>query len=92
MEERLWARKEFVSAEIDGSLVLLDLDTLVYHSLNATAAKVWTLLEEPRGKAALVDELCRTYRVGPEQCAASVGRLIDELAASNLIAPVETAA
>jgi hypothetical protein len=92
MDETLWARRECVSAEVDGSLVLLDLETLVYHSLNGTAAAVWSLLEEPRRESSVVEDLCKLYRVEQEQCADSVHRLFQQFAASNLVTPVQAAA
>ncbi len=88
MNQELWVRRECVSAEVDGHLVLLDLETLVYHSLNQTAAAVWSFLETPRAESAVVQELCSRYRVAPEQCTASVQRLFQSLVSSNLIAQV----
>ena len=91
MSETIWQRRDCVSAEVEDALVLLDLETLVYHSLNSTASAVWELLETPRGKVTLVETLCERYRVEPAQCEASVSRLLDELQASHLVKPVDAA-
>ena len=92
MSETVWQRRDCVSAEVEGSLVLLDLETLVYHSLNSTASAVWGFLETPRAKHSLVEALCERYKVEPAHCDASVGRLLDALKASNLVKPVEASA
>ena len=80
-----WERRDCVSAEVDGSLVLLDLETLAYHSLNSTAAAVWELLETPQSESGLVGSLCERYKVDAEQCAASVHVLLETLAQSKLV-------
>ena len=87
MSEIVWKRRDCVSAEVEGSLVLLDLETLVYHSLNSTAAAVWQLLEAPQTQQALVASLCERYEVQPEHCAASVHRLLESFASSHLVSP-----
>ena len=85
MNQTVWKRKDCVSAEVEGALVLLDLETLHYHSLNPTATTVWQLLEQPATQPALVEALCERYDVTREHCAASVSRLIESLRASDLV-------
>ena len=87
--ERIWQRRECVSAEVEGSLVLLDLETLAYHSLNRTAAVVWELLDVPKSSPELVEALCQRYDITPEKCDASVELLLREFTASNLVQPLQ---
>ena len=95
MSTATWERRECVSAEVEDSLVLLDLESLKYHSLNTTAAAVWEMLSEPRTEDSIVELLCQRYNVSHEQCRVSVDRLLDTLSASGLImrsrTPAETA-
>ena len=85
MSTATWERRDCVSAEVEDSLVLLDLDSLKYHSLNTTAAAVWEILSEPRSEDSIVELLCQRYNVSPEQCRISLDRLLATLSASGLI-------
>ena len=92
MTETVWERRDCVSAQVEDTIVLLDLETLVYHSLNTTAAAVWDLLAEPKSTAALTDELCSRYKVTPEHCRSSVETLMETLSKNRLVQskPTET--
>ena len=87
MSEIFWERRECVSAEVEQSLVLLDLNSLLYHSLNRTAAAIWGSLAEPHSAPEIVIDLCSRFDVTPEHCQASVDRLLEQLSAAGLIAP-----
>ncbi len=91
MSEAKWERRDCVSAEVEQSLVLLDLDTLLYHSLNQTASAIWELLAEPRSAAEITDGLCKQYRVSPEQCRASVDRTLQSFQEAGLASPAVAA-
>lgn len=85
--EVVWARRECVSAEVEESLVLLDLDTLLYHSLNRTAAAIWQTLEKPCTASQISDTLCKQYSVASEDCRASVERALTRFKEVGLISP-----
>ncbi len=87
MNDVTWERRECVSAEVEQSLVLLDLDTLLYHSLNQTATSIWELLEKPSSAEQIVQSLCQRYEVTPERCRGSVDRTLDKLREAGLISP-----
>lgn len=81
----MWTRDaECVGTEVEDALVLLDLDGGSYFALNGPAADIWEALAEPVSQAQLVDRLVAKYKVTPEQCAASVARVLDELAGKGL--------
>lgn len=86
MTDLIWERRDCVSAELEDSIVLLDLDSLVYHSLNSTAAAVWEILAEPHDTASIVASLCSRYQVDPQQCRASIDKLLGALEAKGLVA------
>lgn len=56
-----------------------------YFGLNPTAARIWSLLEQPLSAAALRDALCAEYEVAPAQCEAELLRFLEELMANGLI-------
>jgi hypothetical protein len=81
----MWTRDaECVGTEVEDALVLLDLDGGSYFALNGPAADIWEALAEPVSQAQLVDRLVVKYRVSPEQCAASVARVLEDLAGKGL--------
>ena len=92
MAEIIWERRDCVSAEVEDALVLLDLDTLVYHSLNSTATAVWELLETPRSESEIVAALGSRYDVAPDRCRASVRSLLARLEEAKLAAPCASSA
>lgn len=81
----LWSRHDCVSADVEGSLVLLDLEKLVYHSLNATASAVWQALETPSTVSSVTARLTSRFQIDSEHCHQSVTRLLHELEALNLV-------
>jgi len=85
LSDKMWTRDaECVGTEVEDALVLLDLDGGSYFALNGPAADIWEALAEPVTQAQIVDRLLAKYRVAPEQCAASVTRVLDELAGKGL--------
>lgn len=82
----LWERRNCVSAEVEGSLVLLDLDSLIYHALNSTASAIWQALETPSSANSIADYLQERFDVDPAQCRASVDRMLAQLETQHLIA------
>ncbi len=76
-----------VGSNVDGALVLLDIDGGKYFALNGPAADVWEALDEPITASGLVDYLVGKYTVAPEECAASVEKLLDDLASKGLAKP-----
>jgi hypothetical protein len=85
LSDKMWTRDaECVGTEVEDALVLLDPDGGSYFALNGPAADIWEALAEPVTQAQLVDRLVAKYRVTPEQCAASVTRVLDELAGKGL--------
>jgi hypothetical protein len=85
------ASREQVSCDIAGESVLLSLRTGVYYGLNAVAARVWALIEQPRTVASVCDALLEEFEgVTREQCVAEVLALLEQLAGWELIEVVDT--
>ncbi len=88
LSDKIWTRgAECVGTEVEDALVLLDLDGGSYFALNGPAADIWNALAEPVTQAQLVDQLVAKYKVVPEECAASVARVLDDLASKGLAKP-----
>jgi hypothetical protein len=71
----------------EGEGVLVDLDTKKYFQLNETGTLVWRALERGQTLEEIVGAVTAAYDVSPEHAAESVGRLLDNLLAFNLVRP-----
>jgi hypothetical protein len=73
---------DVIVTELDGEAVLLNLDTKLYFSLNATGVAIWKLLDEGLTLGQIGERLFQDYDVTPEkaqQCVLDlVGQLNDE--------------
>ena len=73
---------DVIVTELDGEAVLLNLDTKLYFSLNATGVAIWKLLEEGLTLGQIGERLFQEYDVTPENAQQSVldlvGQLIEE--------------
>ena len=71
----------------DGTGVLLNLDTLIYYRLNATACALWQELDS--GAASTFDDLlfhtCEVYEVDLERADASLREFVTRLAEFKMI-------
>lgn len=89
MSEEVWQRDEnWVGSEIEDQFVMVNIDTGTYVALNASASEVWNLLEQPRTRTELEDNLRAIYTVDAETCAQSVTRVLDQMRELQLAAPL----
>ncbi|MEQ8272258.1 MAG: PqqD family protein [Deltaproteobacteria bacterium] len=73
------------ATEIDGEAVILNLDTEVYYSLNATGSEVWRVLEARRPLQEAVAAICTRFDAGETQVRDDVTRLVRSLLDAGLV-------
>jgi hypothetical protein len=78
-------RGGLLEAEVDGEMVGLHVDNGTCYGFNATATRVWALIETPRRLAELRDALLEEFNVAPEVCEAQLRELLKELEADGLV-------
>ena len=76
---------EHVSAPLEESLVMMDIDAGKYYLLDDVASFVWTRLAAPTSVAELVAALCSRYDVTPARCQADVLPFLTELHEKGLV-------
>jgi len=82
----VWAAsKNAVGCEVEGEMVLLDLQSGTYFGLNPVGADVWNQITQRKSFAEIQAYLLSQYRVTPERCEAEVLSLITKLAEKGLI-------
>lgn len=85
-ETTVLARKsQIMTADMDGSTVMMDIATGKYYNLGQTGGRIWELLEEPMSVAALVDRLTGEYDVSRQQCLEQTLPFLRSLAERGLL-------
>lgn len=72
-------------AKLHGEAVLLDVRSKNYFQLNATAAAIWSALEQGRTATEIMDELSERYEAPREQIEEEAKRLLDAMRERGLI-------
>lgn len=74
-----------IEAEAGGELVGLHVDRGTCYGFNATATRVWQLLETPRTADDLVARLMEEHEVEEAECRAGLAELLADLEAEGLV-------
>ena len=78
-------RSGLMTADMNGSAVMMDIMTGKYYNLGAIGGRIWELLEEPMTVAALVNKLTDEYDVSVEQCRADIEPFLNTLLERGLL-------
>ena len=65
-------REGLMTANMNGSAVMMDITTGKYYNLGEVGGRIWELLEEPMTVTALVKKLTAEYDVSEETCRADI--------------------
>jgi len=76
-----------LSETVDGEAIIVNLDTGAYYSLTGIGAEIWDLLQEGASLETLLSWINGHYAGEPQQIAAGVTALIEELLAEQLVLP-----
>lgn len=79
------AAKDQVSCDLAGEAAILNLQSGVYYGLDAVAARIWHLVQEPRTVQDIRDALLMEYEVEHDRCERDLLVLLQDLAAAGLI-------
>jgi len=90
---RLALRTDNIAATIiDGEAVIINLSTGVYYSLIGAGVEAWRWIEQGHALGAVAEALASRYETSPEQTAADVSRLAEEMLKEELVCIAETTA
>jgi len=82
LNTRLVRDPSLTTAELDGEVVMLSLETSRYYGLNLVGSRIWELLAQPQTLQQVCDTLLNEYDVTRVQCEREVldvaQKLIDE--------------
>lgn len=82
---RLVRNPSLTTAELDGQVVMLNVDTSRYYGLNTVGTRIWELLAQPQTIAQLCRTLQTEFDVSPEQCEREVMALAQKMLDENLV-------
>jgi hypothetical protein len=85
MDRGFQPTKDVLYEDIGGEVVLLELATGVYFSLDAVGSRIWNLTIAGRTEDEIVADLTDVYEVSREQAASDVARLLNELTEQGLL-------
>lgn len=70
---------------VDSEVVMLNVDTGNYYSINHVGSYIWTMIEEPQTIGSCCNALVERYDVEAARCEAEVLVLLDQMIDEKLI-------
>ena len=78
-------RMGLMTADMNGSAVMMDIMSGKYYNLGEVGGRIWGLLEEPMTVNALVQKLTAEYDVSAEQCRTDIEPFLNTLLDRGLL-------
>ena len=78
-------REGLMTADMNGSAVMMDIMTGKYYNLGEVGGRIWELLEEPATLSELIGKLTAEYDVSAEQCRTDILPFLDTLLERGLL-------
>ena len=78
-------RAGLMTADMNGSAVMMDIMTGKYYNLGEVGGRIWELLEDPMTVAELISKLTAEYDVSAEQCRADIAPFLKTLLERGLL-------
>ena len=74
-----------MARELDGDIVILDIPSGRYFSINSVGAFVWNLLGDPIERDDIIDAVTDEFDVDRATAASDINSLLDELVDAGLV-------
>jgi len=87
LEPQMQVRRigDVLDADIDGELVMMNIEQGRYFGLNQTGTRIWALLAQPVVISDLCDKLTAEFSVPPKQCEHEVVAFLETLLIRGLL-------
>ena len=85
MEKKYARNNDFVFNEVDGELVMMNLENGAYVSLNESGKSIWHILETPKNANEIVELLLQEFEVSPEVCSLEVHDFLAKMLDKKLL-------
>ncbi|PYN15466.1 MAG: PqqD family protein [Candidatus Rokuibacteriota bacterium] len=84
LASRVTLNSDIAFRELDGELVILNLETGIYFGLDPVGARTWKLIEHHGSLGAVLEVLCSEYDASPAVLERDLLELVDQLCAKGL--------
>lgn len=88
VEPLYFAREDVVASDIGDHWALLDLETSMYYTLNATGATVWNAMQSPTHLSHLIALVTEVFSVSEEICRPDIEAILQQLLSAGLVIQV----
>ena len=82
---RIERTQSVLFSDLEGSTVMMDIDSGNYYELDKTSARIWSLLEAPQTLAELCRSLEREFEVDDETCRGDTSAFLLKLSELGLV-------
>jgi hypothetical protein len=77
---------EVLSTDMDGEVVMMDVDQGFYFSLSSgVGAAIWSVLENPSSLDQIIAAVCAEYQTTPDDCRADIEGFVEQLHEKQLV-------
>jgi len=77
--------RALMEQSVDDDMFALEPQEANFYGFNASAARIWALIEQPRSLDALCDALAEEFHVAPETCRAETLAMLRDLEVDGLV-------
>ena len=78
-------RKDIDATDLNGDIVMMDLEKGKYFSLNSVGSRIWELIEEPIEINKVVDSLLEEFEISRNECEDNVLEFLEKLNTAQII-------
>lgn len=77
--------EDYVFNEVDGEMVMMNVETGAYASLNETGKSIWNLLEEPKSLEEILPALLEEYDIDADGAKKDVELFLSKLVEQKIL-------
>lgn len=89
MQTLLIRKAEMMAADMNGSTVMMDIETGMYYNLGEVGGAIWNILEQPTSVSSLLDRLTQDYDVSRTQCEEDTLPFLQRLLEKGLVSEAQ---
>ena len=85
LEDSILISEDAVFRELDGEVVILNLDTGIYFGLNATGTRIWNLIAQHGSLQKVFETMTEEYEASPKSLENDILQLVGQLCEKGLV-------
>ena len=78
-------REDIDTTDLNGDIVMMDLEKGKYFSLNSVGSRIWELMDKPVEIKEIIDSLLEEYDISRNECEENVLEFLGKLDEANII-------